>query len=117
MKKVALASLTLCLVGCSTLPMEQVAYEATYQALHVIDTAQTLNIRNVRGGYEKNPLLGRHPSDADIIAYMAGESVAHYLITKFMADRGAPAWLQRAWHIGSVTWSARTVHINYKIGL
>jgi hypothetical protein len=94
--------------GCSTIPGEQMSYEIGYQALHAVDTMQTLDFKK-RGWIENNPLLGRHPSDSEIIAYMAAESVSHMLITKTLAERHAPMWLQRMWHYLSISWNGALV--------
>jgi hypothetical protein len=109
------------LTGCATLSRETIAYEATYQALHVIDTVQTLNIKSHRNGrligYESNPILGKSPSDGEIFTYMAAEAATHAMIT-FALDRAeAPMWLQRSWHIGSMAWNGRQVYLNYRMGL
>jgi hypothetical protein len=119
--KTLTALCVLLLAGCQTLSRETIAYEATYQALHVIDTVQTLNIKNHRNGrligYESNPVLGKSPSDSDILTYMVAEAATHAMIT-FALDRAeAPLWLQRSWHIGSIGWNGRLVVMNYKMGL
>lgn len=40
-------------------------------ALLVLDCLQTLDIKNHPGVYEKNVILGRHPSDAKIMVYFS----------------------------------------------
>lgn len=115
--KVTACVLAALMTGCASLPREQMTYEVTYQALHVVDTIQTLRIRKTPGTFETNLILGKRPTDAEVIAYMAAEAVAHAYITKAMADRGAPMWLQRAWHYASVTWNGRLVIYNHRRGL
>lgn len=112
--KIAVCVLAALMTGCASLPREQRTYEATYQALHVVDTIQTLRIRKTPGTYETNPLLGKHPTDTEVIAYMAAEAVAHAYITKTLADSNAPMWLQRAWHFTSVSWNGWLVISNQK---
>jgi hypothetical protein len=115
LKLVSLAAAVLC--GCASLSREQLILEGSYQALHVADTIQTLNIKKDNGYWERNPILGRHPSDTEVIAYMAGEAIAHALISKTLADRNAPDWLQRLWHYSSVSWNGALVISNHKRGL
>lgn len=104
------------LTACA-LPPEQRAYEAAYQTLHVADTLQTLDIKRHPWAHETNPVLGKHPKDAEIIAYMAAEAALHYLITDQLAKHDAPIWLQRFWHGASITLAASTVTENHIIGL
>lgn len=103
--------------GCASLPREQLAYEVAYQTLHAVDTAQTLNIRHTAGHVETNPILGKRPKDAEVIAYMAAESAAHLLVSTALVDRGAPMWLQRLWHYVSIGYNGRIVISNARQGL
>jgi hypothetical protein len=105
------------LTGCASLPREQMIYEASYQALHVIDTAQTLRIRHKVQFHESNPILGRYPSDAEVLGVMAAEAIAHAYVTKLLADRNAPMWAQRTWHHLSIAWNGRLVLRNNLRGL
>jgi hypothetical protein len=105
------------LSGCASMTREQIAYESAYQALHVVDTIQTLKIRKHSLVYETNPILGKHPSDAEVISYMAAESVAHFFITSALSRSKAPRWLNSSWHYLSIGWNGRNVVVNYRNGL
>lgn len=119
MKKIIVASLmaSVWIGGCSSLPKEQRLYEAAYQVIHAIDAAQTLNIRKKEGNYETNPILGERPKDAEVIAYMAAESALHYAVTYQLAEKGAPMWVQHAWHCISIGWNGKVIISNHKRGL
>lgn len=46
---------------------EQTVFFAIGESLIVLDILQSLDIKNHPGGYEMNPLLGRHPSDLEFL--------------------------------------------------
>lgn len=115
MKGLITIALAAILCGCASMPKEQRTYEIAYQALHAIDTAQTLKINNV-AGRETNPILGRHPKDYEVIAYMAAEAAIHARISKAMADHDAPMWMQRSWHYVSLIWNGHLVIRNERRG-
>ena len=112
-----LALLLASFAGCASLPPEQRAEEAIYQALHGIDTLQTLQIHNGAACWENNPILGRYPSQGEIYAYMASEAVLHAIVTQTLADHDAPMWVQRVWEVSSVVIAAGRVRQNHRIGV
>jgi hypothetical protein len=66
----------------------EVAKEAAVLALFAIDARQTMDIKNVPGLYEVNPVLGRFPSDVRVRNYfltaaLVHVGVAHALPTKY----------------------------------
>lgn len=93
------------------------ASELSYQSLHLIDTLQTLDIARQPGHYETNPVLGRHPSDRAVLAYMAGEALLHVVVSDQLARHDAPAWMRAAWHVTSVSMAGNTVRANAQLGL
>jgi hypothetical protein len=103
--------------GCATLPPEQRAEEAAYQSLHLVDTLQTLQIHNGYSSYEQSPVLGRHPSQTAIVAYMAAEAGLHAIVTEQLSERGAPIWVQRVWAGASIGFTALTVRHNMQTGI
>jgi hypothetical protein len=76
-------------------PLEQKRELFVYSTL-VLDAAQTLDIKNHPDLYETNPLLGRHPSDAKIVAYFIGAGFAHNAVTKALPTRYRAMW-QYGW--------------------
>lgn len=72
MIKRALAALLLSLSSLSyaePLSNEELVGTAVLLTTLVIDYKQTLDIKNHPGMYERNPIMGRHPSDAEIRRY------------------------------------------------
>ncbi len=53
-----------------------------------IDMMQTLS----PGTYEANPILGRHPTDSEIVAYFAGMLATRALITWVLPPRWSHAF-------------------------
>lgn len=88
--------------------------EIAWQVLHVVDTFQTWDcVHNTPGCYETNGLLGRHPSKAKIVGFMAGMGVVHYLIGRDVSEVSpAAGFVFEAITIGA---KARTVKSNWKL--
>ena len=75
-------------------------------------TTRNMTRRYDEGYYEKNHILGRHPSTADVDAYMIGILVSNYFITD---------WLPKDYRIFYLGWRTVThgsaAHNNMQIGL
>lgn len=103
------------LSGCQSVPP---AYgEAAWQALHAVDTAQTLHVaRSPECYYERAPLtralVGAHPSEAEVAAVMLGYALLHRYLTEHLEGR----WL-RVYQATSFISTARNVVRNHNIGL
>jgi hypothetical protein len=106
---VALATLS----GCASIPKA----EYVYQGLHAVDALQTVDIKHHPNFRETNPIIGEHPSDGDILVYMAAEAALHLLITQQLEQHNAPKWAKVIWHSISIGWAGRQVIHNYDIGL
>ncbi len=103
MTRAAVLAAALALGGCASLPRADLAAEVAYQTLLAVDTVQTLEItRHPDKWYEANPLLGRNPSAEKVVLYMAASSALHLYVSNELAERGAPAWVRAAWHVGSI---------------
>ncbi|MGZ3159365.1 MAG: hypothetical protein ACXU7H_09790, partial [Burkholderiaceae bacterium] len=76
-------------------PIEQKRELLVYTTF-ALDAAQTFDIKNHPDLYEKNPLLGRHPSDLKIGAYFIGAGFAHNAITKELPTEYRATW-QYGW--------------------
>ena len=48
-----------------------------FNVLQTIDMLQTLEIANNDDYYEKNKILGKHPSEAHVVAYFVAVSYTH----------------------------------------
>lgn len=55
---------------------EQAALTVALGLVSYQDYKQTLDIKNHRGLYETNPILGKHPGDAHVRNYFVASSVA-----------------------------------------
>ena len=115
--KIALIALLL-LTGCAHRPFEDwskadTAREVAWQALHIIDWGQTLDIAdNPDRFHELNPLLGKHPSRGQVNRLFVAGAVAHP-IAMGMFRPPYRAWLQYV----SLGITGVVVTRNYHIGL
>lgn len=99
---------------------ETVVEESIYQALHVVDAAQTVYIaKNPDRFYEKESAwaIGAHPTEGKVIQYMAIEAGVHVAVTVALVRLDAPRWLTRTWELVTIGDSARCVGNNYRIGI
>ena len=60
--------------------------EITYQALNVVDAAQTIYFLHTDKAHELNPLLTSHPSVLQILAFKAAMGVGHYALMEAVYD-------------------------------
>ena len=92
---------------------QDIALEATWQLLHLIDWGQTLDISAQPTRYrEINPLIGDHPSRARVNAYMGLSTLTHLGITHLLPKSCRPYW--QAVTIGIT--GGLVIH-NFNIGL
>jgi len=59
---------------------------ATALVLHVADYQQTLDLKHYPNGYERNIVLGRHPSDNAIHAYFLTTAVAMVGLSRWVRN-------------------------------
>ena len=94
--------------------------ESLYQALHLIDTAQTLYISKHPDRFyevESAWAIGRHPSPSRVIGYMALDAAGHAAITATLVSLNAPSWVTRTWELLTIGDSAHCVGNNFRIGI
>jgi hypothetical protein len=94
--------------------------EALYQALHLIDTSQTIYIaKHPDRFYESESAwaIGKHPSESRVIGYMALDAVGHAAVTATLVSFNAPRWLTRTWELVTIGDSAHCVGNNFRIGI
>jgi len=89
-----------------------VTRHAALTGLMAIDMAQTLRIADDPKWHEHNPILGDHPSRADVCIYFA-TSYAVVTAATAMLDTPYRAWLQSL----AIGVQAVSVGNNYAIGL
>jgi hypothetical protein len=108
------------LAGCaSTPPLTQA--ELTWQALHAVDSLQTVQIARSDCFRESNQvtrrLIGDHPSTAGAIGWAAGMAVAHYGVSQFLESVNAPGWVRWTWQAVTIVDTADTVKQNHDQGI
>lgn len=89
--------------------------ESSWHVINLIDWGQTLDIvrEHEAGGtrFERNPILGKHPSRSRVNTYFALSHLAHYGISKWTTKYRTP------WQYGSIGVSGFIVGRNFYIGL
>ena len=69
------------------------ALEGTYQVLHFVDWRQTRYIaKNPDDYYERNPILGEHPSTTTVDIYFISTAILHPIITHYLPKEWRPYW-------------------------
>lgn len=95
--------------------------ELTWQALHAMDVAQTLNAAS-DPCYKENAwltkrLIGEQPSDHEVIAWGVGTAVFHAWISNSLEKRGAPRWVQTVWELGTLGQTTYAIGTNHEAGV
>jgi hypothetical protein len=85
---------------------------ATTLTFTAADIDQTLKIRHTPGMYELNPMLGRHPSEARVLADGALAAAADVAVAEFLPPLYARTYLGVACAL-----EVTVVHNNAKRGL
>lgn len=114
---------------------ETIVEELIFQAAHAVDTAQTLGIRTTpcRDWFQVGPnewhsnhcpveaesawIIGHHPSDHTVWAFMGAEALLHAGITVAMVHYHAPRWALRTWEASTISIQLGTDAHNAAIGL
>ena len=72
---------------------QDIALEATWQLLHLLDWGQTLDIADHPEKYhEHNPIMGKHPSRSTVNLYMGAWIPLHIGITYVLPKECRPYW-------------------------
>ena len=95
--------------------------ELTWQALHAVDVAQTLNAASdpcyEEDAWLTQQIIGKQPSDAEVIAWGVGTAVVHMWIATELDRRDAPRWLQATWSQGTIGSTGYTIVDNHRNGV
>ena len=126
MKSIAIGLLIL-LTSCAgyeptPLTTNQIVGEVAWQAIHIVDWGQTLDIADNPDRYhEINPIIGRHPSRGRVNMYMGASALLHPLVTYMLPEEAEilgfefnPRWV---WLGGTIATSGACVINNQSIGL
>jgi hypothetical protein len=108
--------------GFDKLDKTEIALEAAWLTLHTVDYGQTLSIaKNPGRYYEKNLILGRHPSEDEVHGYMIGTALLHPVITYLLPRKvdvlGVSVPVRFMWQSVSIGVSGTCVVSNANIGL
>lgn len=115
-------ALVLCLAlgllgGCQSMDRQ----ELTWQAVHAMDVAQTLNAASdpcyKEDAWLTKRLIGSQPSDAEVVAWGVGTAVLHAWVSNALEDRGAPVWVQKVWELGTLGHTSYAVGTNHEAGV
>ncbi len=88
-------------------------YQLTYATLHIVDWGQTRYIaKNPDRFHEKNLVLGKHPSAAEVDVYFAATLVAHTGIAYIL-----PTEYRRIWQCVWIGVEGGCVARNFRLGI
>lgn len=91
----------------------ELAKQAVYTGLLVLDYRQTLDIKNHPDMYEMNPLLGEHPGDSRIGRHFVTVGIVHATVAWFL-PRPYKTWWQ---NIGLVDEAFTVARNHFHVGL
>ncbi len=83
-----------------------------FNLLQTIDMLQTLEIANNDAYYEKNPILGKHPSEFQVITYFIARGFAHYEATKMIPEK-----YRNIWHGYNIIYNYDVIRDNHQLGI
>ena len=83
-----------------------------FNVLQTIDMLQTLEIVNNDDYYETNKVLGKHPSEAHVIAYFVFRGFAHYHATKMIPEK-----YRSIWHGYNIIYNYDVIRNNHELGI
>jgi hypothetical protein len=99
---------------------KQIMLEAACETLLLVDYGQTLNIaKNPNKYYERNPILGEHPSVESVSAYCLSWIVIHPLVTHFLPSKSKEnKWVNREnWQYVTIAVEVGAIGNNFNIGI
>jgi hypothetical protein len=92
---------------------QDIALETLWEGIHLMDWSQTRQIATQPDRYfERNPILGQHPSKQYVNVYMLSGAVLHPVVTNFLPKKYRP-YFQGI----SIAMSGTCVVNNFSIGL
>ena len=96
--------------------------EVSWQIVHAMDWGQTLEIaRHPQQWYERNPVLGRHPSVGQVHAYMSAWAVLHPVVSVLLPTQaellGMTLHPRQLWQMVTLTVSTTAVVSNVHLGV
>ena len=83
-----------------------------FNTLQFVDMLQTLEIANNDAYYEKNKIMGKHPSEAQVVTYFVARGLAHYHVTKMI-----PKIYRGIWHTYNIVYNYNVIKDNHELGI
>jgi len=83
-----------------------------FNVMQGIDMLQTLEIANNDAYYEKNKILGKHPSEAEVVTYFIARGFAHYQATRMIPQR-----YRNLFHGYNVFYNYNVIRDNHQLGI
>ncbi len=101
----------------------EIAEESLFQAIHLVDLGQTLDIHR-HSNLEEMGLthggcawaIGHYPSESRIYAYMGTEAALHFVVADLLVHYGRP-WMVHAFEATTISINAVVVDDNARLGL
>lgn len=95
--------------------------ERAWHVLHLIDTAQTLNMIGDPCYKETDPLtrrlIGSNPNTEEVLAWSIATGYGHWWVSRKLERMEAPKWIQRSWQATTFVYATDTVYNNHDIGI
>lgn len=106
------------LSGCTALETRE---SQAWLALHAVDTIQTIDMARDRLCYEERDsitrsLIGRHPSDGEVIAWSVGMAGLHLGVTELLLRTDHPK-IAKAWQYFRIGVTTSAIAENYSVGI
>ena len=83
-----------------------------FNVMQGIDMLQTLEIANNDKYYETNKILGKHPSEAEVVTYFIARGLVHYQATRMIPQR-----YRNLFHGYNVVYNYNVIRDNHNIGI
>jgi hypothetical protein len=109
--------------GAAAWTPPEIAEESLFQAIHLVDLGQTLDIHRhynleemgfAHGGCAW--AVGHYPTEPQIYAYMGAEAALHFLVTDFLVHHGSP-WMVHTFEAATISINAIVIDNNARLGL
>jgi len=110
-------------LGAAQWDTPDIAEESLFQAVHLVDLEQTLDIHRHSNleetGFSDGGCawaIGHYPSESRIYAYMSAEAAAHFLVAHLLLRYGQP-WMLHAYERATISFNAMVIDNNARLGL
>ena len=101
----------------------EIAEESLFQAIHLVDLEQTLDIHHHDNleemGIDQGGCawaIGHYPSEPRIYAYMGAEAAVHFVVTGLLVRYGSP-WMVHTFERVTISVNSLVIDNNARLGL